>query len=110
MVEHPAYIRAVVGSSPAVPISIIKRGGCMNPVKFLEQNSIFRYPDCSDLPALHIRNEHFDTDEVISCWEFSNEELIQILKDIQKGKRPQIFLSVIGGQPPVALYMRDEAD
>lgn len=45
----------------------------MNPVKFPEQNSIFRYPDCSDLPALHIRNEHFDTDEVISCWEFSNE-------------------------------------
>lgn len=110
MVEHPAYIRAVAGSSPAVPISIMKRGGCMNPVKFPEQNSIFRYPDCSDLPALHIRNEHFDTDEVISCWEFSNEELIQILKDIQKGKRPQIFLSVIGGQPPVALYMRDEAD
>lgn len=80
----------------------------MNPVKFPEQNSIFRYPDCSDLPALHIHNEHFEADEVISCWEFSNEELIQILKDIQKGKRPQIFLSVIGGQPPVALYMRGE--
>lgn len=28
--------------------------------------------------------------------------------DVQDGKRPQIFLSVIGGQPPVTLYMRGD--
>ena len=80
----------------------------MNPVRFPEHNSVFRHPDCSDLPALHIHNEKFDTDEVVSCWEFTDEELVQILKDVQDGKRPQIFLSVIGGQPPVALNMRGE--
>lgn len=80
----------------------------MNPVKFPEQNSVFRYPDCSDLPALHIHNEHFNAEEVISCWEFSDEELVQILRDIKDGNRPHIFLSVIGGQQPVSLYMRSE--
>lgn len=45
---------------------------------------------------------------MVSCWGFTDEELVQILKDVQDGKRPQIFLSVIGGQPPVALYMRGD--
>ena len=80
----------------------------MNPVRFPEQNSVFRHPGCSDLPALHVHNEKFDTDEVVSCWELTDEELVQILKDVQDGKRPQIFLSVIGGQPPATLYMRGD--
>ena len=51
-------------------------------------------------------NEQFQTDEVVSCWEFSDDEIIQILKEVKDGKRPQIFLSVVVGQPPVSLFMR----
>ena len=50
--------------------------------------------------------DRFQTDEVVSCWEFSDDEIIQILKEVKDGKRPQIFLSVVGGQPPVSLFMR----
>lgn len=77
----------------------------MYPVRFPEQNSVFVADGCDDLPACKQYNEQFQTDEVISCWEFSDDELVQILKEIQSGKRPRIFLSVIGGQPPVSLFM-----
>lgn len=82
----------------------------MYPVKFPEQNSVFRKSECSDLPACKQYNEQFQTDEVISCWEFSDDELVQILKEVQAGKRPQIFLCVVGGQPPVSLFMRSNND
>ena len=78
----------------------------MNPVNFSEQNSIFVADGCGDLPACKQYNEQFQTDEVVSCWEFSDDEIIQILKEVKDGKRPQIFLSVVGGQPPVSLFMR----
>lgn len=77
-------------------------------VTFPEQNSVFRKDGCMDLPALQEHNPEFDTMEVTSCWEFTDDELVQILKDVKAGKRPQIYLSVIGGQPPVSLYMRSE--
>lgn len=78
----------------------------MFPVTFPEENSVFRKDGCMDLPALQEYNHKFDTMEVTSCWEFTDDELAQILKEVKAGKRPQIFLSVIGGQPPVALFMR----
>ncbi|WP_270522978.1 hypothetical protein [Sellimonas intestinalis] len=80
----------------------------MYAVEFPEQNSVFAADGCIDLPTCKQYNEQFQTDEMVSCWEFTDEELVKILKDVQEGKRPQIFLSVIGGQPPVALYMRGE--
>ena len=80
----------------------------MKSVSFKEQNSLFVAEECDNLPACKQYNEQFNTDEVISCWELSDEELVQILKDVKAGKRPQIYLSVIGGQPPVSLYMRSE--
>ena len=82
----------------------------MFPVKFSEQNSVFRKNGCYDLPACKQYNEQFQTDEVISCWEFSDEELVQILEEVKAGKRPQIFLCVVGGQPPVSLFMRSEEE
>lgn len=80
----------------------------MYPVNFPEQNSVFVADGCDDLPAFRQYNEQFQTDEVISCWEFSDEELVRMLEEIKVGKRPQIFLSVVGGQPPVSLFMRSE--
>lgn len=80
----------------------------MNPVKFQEQNSVFVADGCGDLPACKQYNEQFQTDEVVSCWEFSDEELVQILKEVKAGKRPQIFLCIVGGQPPVSLFMRSD--
>lgn len=80
----------------------------MNPVSFPEQNSVFVAEGCKNLPAMKCKNEKFGTDEVISCWTFSDEELVQILKDIKDGKIPCIHLSVIGGQPPVSLYVRGD--
>lgn len=80
----------------------------MFPVTFPEQNSVFRKDGCMDLPALQEHNPEFDTMEVTSCWKFTDDELVQILKEVKAGKRPQIFLSVIGGQPPVALFMRSD--
>lgn len=81
----------------------------MEPVSFKEQNSIFVAEGCGDLPACRQYNEQFQTDEVVSCWEFTDEEIVQILKEIKTSKRPQIFLSVIGGQPPVSLFMRNDS-
>lgn len=80
----------------------------MNPVSFPEQNCIYRRRDCMDLPACVIHNDRFETDEVVSCWELSDEEIVMMLKHINAGKRPKIFLSVIGRQPPVALWLRGE--
>lgn len=82
----------------------------MNPVNFSEQNSIFVADGCGDLPACKQYNEQFQTDEVVSCWEFSDDEIMQILKEVKSGKRPNIFLSVVGGQPRVSLFMRSEED
>lgn len=79
----------------------------MFPVRFPEQNSVFRKDGCMDLPAYQEHNQEFNTVEVVSCWEFTDEECIQLLKEIKAGNRPRIFLSVIGGQPPVSLFMRD---
>lgn len=80
----------------------------MKSISFKEQNSLFVAEGCDNLPACKQYNEQFQTDEVISCWEFTDDELVQILKEIKAGKRPQIFLSVIGGQPPIALFMRSD--
>lgn len=61
-----------------------------------------------DLPSFQAYNEQFDAPEIMSCWEFTDDEIQKIKDDIENGKRPQLFLSVIGGQPPVALFMRDK--
>lgn len=82
----------------------------MKPIEFSEQNAVFTAKGCDNLPACKLYNEQFQTDEVISCWEFSDDEIVQILKEVKSGKRPNIFLSVVGGQPRVSLFMRSEED
>lgn len=78
----------------------------MNPVSFPEQNCTYIADKCLPLPACKKLNKEFHTMEVISCHEFTDEEIIMMLKQIKSGHRPAIFLSVIGGQPPVALWLK----
>lgn len=80
----------------------------MIPVKFPEQNSVYKRESCMDLPTFQGYNDQFNAPEITSCWEFTDDEIQKIKDDIENGKRPQLFLSVIGGQPPVALFMRDK--
>lgn len=80
----------------------------MQPVKFPEQNCTYIADGCEDLPAYKTVNEQFQTDEVISLWALSDDDLALILKQIKSGIRPAIHLSVIGGQPPVSLWVREK--
>lgn len=82
----------------------------MYPVKFPEQNSVFVARGFDDLPAFRQYNEQFHTSEVISLWQFSDDDLVAILKQLKAGVRPAIHLSVIGGQPPVSMWVRKNED
>lgn len=83
----------------------------MQPISFPEQNCTYTANKCLPLPACRQMNEEFHTVEVISCHEMTDEEIVMMLKQIKEGQRPAIFLSVIGGQPPVSLWVRgDESD
>lgn len=79
----------------------------MQPVDFSEGNCTYVADGCLPLPARQQMNEEFNTIEVISCHEFTDEEIVLMLKQIEAGQRPAIFLSVIGGQPPVALWVKE---
>ena len=80
----------------------------MYPVEFPEQNSVFVADGCDDLPACKQYNEQFLTDEVISLWRFSDDDLADILKQIKAGIRPAIHLDVIVGQPEYCKGMTDD--
>lgn len=79
----------------------------MYPIEFPEQNTVFVAEGCDNLPACIQYNEQFQSQEVISCWELSDDDCMEILKQIENGKKPVICLDVIGGQPPVSLWVRD---
>ena len=76
----------------------------MMPVEFPEQNCTYTADKCLPLPACRQMNEKF---QWVSCHELTDEEIVLMLKQIKAGQRPAIFLSVIGGQPPVALWVKD---
>lgn len=78
----------------------------MQPVIFPEQNCTYTADKCLPLPACKKLNEEFHAMEVISCHELTDEEIVMMLNQIKAGQRPAIFLSVIGGQPPVALWVK----
>lgn len=78
----------------------------MNPVDFPERNAVFVAGGCDNLPACKLHNEQFSADEIISCWELSDKDCVEILKQIKVGKRPAVYLSVIDGQPPVSLWIK----
>lgn len=79
----------------------------MRPVDFPERSAVFVARGCENLSACRQHNEQFDADEVISCWELSDEDCVEILKQIKAGQRPAVYLAVIGGQPPVSLWVRE---
>lgn len=79
----------------------------MQPVIFPEQNCTYTADKCLPLPAYKQVNEEFQTIEVISCHEFSDEEIVMMLKQIKAGQRPAVYLSVIGGQPPVSMWVKE---
>ena len=79
----------------------------MKPVEFPEQNCTYTADKCLPLPACRQMNVEFQAIEVISCHELTDEEIVLMLKQIKAGQRPAIFLSVVGGQPPVALWVRE---
>lgn len=79
----------------------------MIPVDFPEVNCTYTADKCFPLPACQQMNEEFQTVEVISCHELTDEEIVLMLKQIKEGQRPAIYLSVIGGQPPVAMWVRE---
>ena len=79
----------------------------MIPVDFPERNCIYTADKCLDLPACQKMNEEFQTIEIISCYEMTDDEIVLMLKQIKAGKRPVIYLSVLGGQPPVAMWVRE---
>lgn len=80
----------------------------MKPVEFPEQNCTYTAEGCMPLPALQQISEQFQAPEVTSCWELSDEELMLILNQIKAGQRLAIFLSCIGGQPLVSLWVGGE--
>lgn len=46
----------------------------------------------------------------IGIGQFSDDDLVTILKQLKAGARPAIHLSVIGGQPPVSMWVRKNED
>lgn len=79
----------------------------MNPVRFPEQNCIYTAEGCLDLPVYSQMNKQFGMPENTSCWELSDQDLALILRLLKAGQRPAICLSVIGGQSPVALWVKE---
>lgn len=64
----------------------------MKAKKFAEANGVCGRKGCEELPALRTKENY-----IVSCWEMSKEE-----KELFE-KTGVIWLSVYGGQPPVAL-------
>lgn len=79
----------------------------MKAVDFPESNCTYTADKCLPLPACRQQNEESQTIEVISCHEFTDEEIMLMLEQIKAGKKPAIFLSIIGGQPPIAMWVRE---
>ena len=75
----------------------------MKPIDFKGSNVTYTKPEgveddkCGDLPVFRTHNQDFNTLEVTSCWELSDEELEIILRD------KKVYLTVMGYQPPVLL-------
>ena len=79
----------------------------MQAVDFTEINSIYTGENCLPLPVCRQYNEEFGVMEYISLHELTDEEIVLMLKQIKEGQRPAIYLDVIGGQPPVALWIKE---
>ena len=79
----------------------------MNPVRFQEQNCTYTAEGCLDLPVCCQMNKQFGVAENISCWELTDQDLALILQQMNAGQRPAVYLSVVGSQPPVAMWIKN---
>jgi len=78
----------------------------MKYIEFPEANTLFAAPKgmedhCGSLPAMVTKDDH-GHDCVISAWQLSPEDIAAATAG-----RP-IYLKVVGGQPPVALFTLSE--
>jgi len=74
----------------------------MTPVKTPYSNITYVAEGCNDLPATLAKNPS-GQDEVETCWELSDEEVEQVVKD------KRVFLYIMGKTVP-PLYMTTESD
>lgn len=71
----------------------------MKPVKFQGVNCTYKAPGCEDLPSLHVLDgEHLS---VTSVWKPSAEDM-EVLNN-----GGCVCLNVLGGLPPVALWVQE---
>ena len=71
----------------------------MDPVKFEGMNVTYVSPGCGDLPTLaHEEDGHLC---VTSCWKPSAEDLVAL------NAGGCVCLNVVGGQPPVAMWVQE---
>ena len=70
-------------------------------VKFAGMNAVYTAPDCFDLPAMNGQHDRSGHTTVTSVWKPSAEDL-EILS-----RGGCVCLSIVGGQPPVALWAQE---
>lgn len=73
----------------------------MDAVKFVGMNAVYTAPGCDNLPALRGKDERAGQDTVTSVWKPSEEDLAVL----NNGRC--VCLAVVGGQPPVAMWVQD---
>ena len=71
----------------------------MKPVKFEGANCTYKAPGCKDLPSLHVLDGEYLS--VTSVWKPSAEDL-EVLNN-----GGCVCLNVLGGQPPVNLWVQE---
>ena len=70
----------------------------MKPVVVPKTNVVFTAEGCFDLPAVRATDANTGADEIETCWELSDDELEQIVKN------KRVYLYVRGRSiPPVLL-------
>lgn len=74
----------------------------MTPIKTRYSNITYVAEGCNDLPATLTKNSS-GQDEVETCWELTDQEVEQIMKD------KKIYLYIMGTAVP-PLYMTTESD
>ena len=62
----------------------------MQPVDFQEANCTYTAARCLPLPACQQINKEFNTIEVISLHELTDEEIVLMIKQISAGQRPAV--------------------
>lgn len=74
----------------------------MKPIKTDYSNIIYVAKGCNDLPATLIKSP-CGKDEVETCWELTDEEVEQVVKD------KRVYLYIMGRSVP-PLYMTTESN